>query len=68
MITGSEGVSLRFPQLFLSQHRLREEKRRPSGKKTQGKVGGNLGIGYILWNFQIRGLSGSVAVRAFRLH
>lgn len=32
MITGSEGVSLRFPQLFLSQHRLREE------KKTRGKV------------------------------
>lgn len=43
MITGSEGVSLRFPQLFLSQHRLREEKRRPSGKKTQGKVGGKFG-------------------------
>lgn len=25
MITGSEGVSLRFPQLFLSQHRLQKE-------------------------------------------
>jgi len=26
MITGSEGVSLRLPQLFLSQHRLKHEK------------------------------------------
>lgn len=25
MMTGSDGVSLRFPQLFLSQHRLEEE-------------------------------------------
>ena len=31
MITGSEGVSLRFPQLFLSQHRLNTKQIR---KKT----------------------------------
>lgn len=26
MMTGSEGVSFRFPQLFLSQHRLKENR------------------------------------------
>lgn len=34
MMTGSEGVSLRFPQLFLSQHRL-EEREREKGKTTR---------------------------------
>lgn len=34
MMTGSEGVSFRFPQLFLSQHRLKQKKK---GQQRPGR-------------------------------
>lgn len=38
MITGSEGVSFLFPQLFLSQHRLEEKNTEREKEKTRHEI------------------------------
>jgi len=47
MMTGSEGVSLRFPQLFLSQHRLTTQTRHISAR-TKIYAGFGFGFGFSL--------------------